>query len=185
MKITIVTPKCVIEIERRKVLWTLLHFLNMGFLCIFFNVTASECNVLALFFFLFYCNTSLCCWNRKRKNNLNTFKLLDHWFFCCMCCWNRKKEKVIWTFSHSLIISILFYFNTQLCYWNRKKKSTLNTFTLLEHGIFFVYFLMKMLANVMCWHYFFLFYCNTSPCCWNRKRKILTSRPLLSFQTTV
>ena len=46
-----------------------------------FHLTVSKCNGFTLFF-LFYCNTSVCCLNRKSKSNVSIFTHLDNGLLC-------------------------------------------------------------------------------------------------------
>ena len=74
---SIVTPQCVVEIEKRKSNFTPWS----SFFSIYADVTVGECNVFTLFLFYSIVTPKCDVEIEKKKSNVNTFTLLFHLFF--------------------------------------------------------------------------------------------------------
>ena len=66
---SMVTPKCDVEIEKKKSNVNTFTLLFHLFFFVYFHLSSGICNVFTLFFFLFYNNISVCCWNRRALLN--------------------------------------------------------------------------------------------------------------------
>ena len=112
---SIVTSKCVVEIEKRKSNFTPWS----SFFSIFANVTVAECNVFTLFLFYSIVTPKCDVEIEKKKSNVNTFTLLFHLFFVYFYSSSGKCN--VFT-----LLFFLFYYNISVCCWNRR--ALLNSF---------------------------------------------------------
>ena len=101
----------------------------------------------------------------KKKSNINTLTLLDYellFYIFWQSCWRIYCVCII--FFYSIV-------TPQCIVEIEKNKSNINILTLLDYCPLFYTFLTKLLANLLCSHYFVLFNCDTSVCCWNRRKE--------------